>query len=573
MTVSNASEKPVSHFRLLLWLKFRLIWGSLSRSKFSIVGTLISALILFPVSIGFAFMVYHFVRDSPSQMPNILKDILATAYLFWFLTPLLGFSLNDSYDPTRLFVYPVRYTTIFTANVVGSLFEMSTLLVMPVLIALLAASVSSPTLGVAEMLLLLLFLLQTIAMGQALTLALLGLLRSRRFRDILIVLFPLIALARYLVTPRNFSGSDLYSLLSNPAWNFANYFPPGYTASAIDALRVGDWARAVGAASLLVIVSILTVALAVVLLKQIFNGERGQAPANVKVIRPVARRRETAVPGRGELHGALIPIVALSEKEWRYIVRDPQYKAMGMNVVYILGAFLYSFSRVFSGREMLGGGVVESWLSGSLHIVSSIGISGFLLFGMMQLVCNVFGGEGPAVTMLFSFPTPRRWFIVSKNIVHGTLILLVGFVGLGVFDYVTDGLSALPLSFVWLLMSTPIVLAAGNLVSVQFPSKLIVRGNRMSSGGQVSLGTSRGVGCGYGLLYLCCLAAAVIAEIPAAAAVIIPSVGLISPVWYWLTLPLGLLYAAFCYLQSLKLIDAWMITKEQAIILKLAPSD
>ena len=114
------------------------------------------------------------------------------------MTPLLGFQLNELYDLTRLFVYPVSPTGLFMGSLLGGLLDRPVLLLLPVLGVLLALFSPTPLAFVFSLLLLLLFLLHTLALGQALMLTLIGFLRSRRFRDVTIVLFPLIGMGYYL---------------------------------------------------------------------------------------------------------------------------------------------------------------------------------------------------------------------------------------------------------------------------------------------------------------------------------------------------------------------------------------
>jgi hypothetical protein len=75
------------------------------------------------------------------------------------------------------------------------------------------------------------------------------------------------------------------------------------------------------------------------------------------------------------------------------------------------------------------------------------------------------------------------------------------------------------------------------------------------------------------LLYMVFAGAASVAEVPAAAAVLLPAIGWISPVWYTLLIPFGIAYSLGIYLLSLKIIDVWMIEQEPNIIAKLAAAD
>ena len=163
------------------------------------------------------------LTDDPSQSYAVARDALAVIYLLWVMTPLLGFQLNESYDLTRLFVYPISPTRLFTGSLLGGLMDRPVLLLLPVLGVLLALFSPTPLAFVFSLLLLLLFLLHTLALGQALMLALIGFLRSRRFRDVTIVLFPLLGMGYYLGQRLLFQQMErgqltIPSLLDAPGW-------------------------------------------------------------------------------------------------------------------------------------------------------------------------------------------------------------------------------------------------------------------------------------------------------------------------------------------------------------------
>jgi hypothetical protein len=571
---NSESEQPVSHFRLLLWLKFRLLRGAFRKGRSNIIGSILMVIIFLPLSFFGAFSIYQFAHMRPDLAPVILRAVLAGAYLFWLLTPLFGFSMNESYDPTRLFVYPVRYQTIFAANVVGSLFELSTLLFLPILIALLAATVSSAGALICGIILLLAFLLQTIAMAQAVTLTLIGFLRSRRFRDIMIVLVPLLALSRYFFSQGFSRGAGIDDMLNSPAWRIADFLPPGWTAAALTAAQSGNWLLTGGYTLLLILAMSLTVMLAAFVLNQLYTGERGTSliAAKSKIAETGTKPRlETLDNDSGRAWG---PLFAIAQKEWRYLLRDPQYKALAMNALYMIAVWGFSLTQGGGRRFFEFGEDTGNPFARILRATLPILISGFILLFSMQLTFNIFGGEGPAVTLLFSFPVSRRTLVLGKNLAYGLVVLIVEVAAVIAASILTHDFSTLPISLFWVTMATLVILAAGNLVSVKFPTRLVIRGGRFGRGGQVSAGSrSMGSGCSYMLLYMVFAGAASVAEVPAAAAVLLPAIGWISPVWYTLLIPFGIAYSLGIYLLSLKIIDVWMIEQEPNIIAKLAAAD
>ena len=110
-----------------------------------------------------------------------------------------------------------------------------------------------------------------------------------------------------------------------------------------------------------------------------------------------------------------------SAKEWTYFRREPQYKAMAVQTVYTL--VLLSASIALPSLRRGGWGLLPG--DGLL-----LGVSGVLLLSLLPLLFNIWAGEGAAITVLFSLPTPRRALLLGKNVAHGALLLGVCGVGL-----------------------------------------------------------------------------------------------------------------------------------------------
>ncbi len=185
--------RAASQLALLLRLKWTLTWRTYRRSTSAAIGAILAIVFLLPLSLGAAFLVgLGFVRLSPPWDEHLLRAVLLSIYLLWLLTPLMGYALNDSYDITRLFGYPISVRRIFTGTILGSLIDFTTLLLLPTLVAVIvgfgnrASGIVPVILGIA------LFLFHTLALSQALLLLSAGILRSRRFRDIALVVAPLL---------------------------------------------------------------------------------------------------------------------------------------------------------------------------------------------------------------------------------------------------------------------------------------------------------------------------------------------------------------------------------------------
>lgn len=594
------------------------MWRGMGRDRMRLVGMIVMLAIFTPFSIGLAVVCWLLATNAPPLAPVILRAAFGFAYLLWLITPLLGFPLNEAYDPTRLFIYPISYRTIFLAAVVGGCFDLTTLLFLPVFIALLIAVSHSILAALADLILIALFLLQTIATAQALMLVLIGFLRSRRFRDITMVLLPLIGMAWYIAQQTllhriGMFSSAFRSLVQSPIWSALSWLPPGWVSSGMAAARDGSYGVALLDMILLTGVCAAMAYAAAFVMRQLYLGDRGPVvksapgvaaiadssvtvpPASIAerdLSRPLSegRRLITGSPyqeGRGdEVSGArglgLLPagLAAVLQKEWRYMWREPQYKVVAIQMVYTLAifgmAFFFrnpAFSTLYSGGSP---GSPVSPLAALTHLWVPFLISGILLLGSLQLVFNIFGGEGAAITMLFSFPTPRRYFFLGKNLAHASVVFTICVIGILAGCYLTGGFAVAPLALLWVVVALPVVLAAGNLVSIRFPHRMVVRGQRWGRSNQVTLsaaGGGGGAGCGYAFVYLACYLATFIALVPALAGVVIPPVFDLGLGWRVLGVSAAVLYAAGLYLVCLYMASTWVIGRESAIIERLVPNE
>ena len=109
--------------RLLLWLKWTLTWRGYRKNRAQVVSTIILLLVFLPASGFAAYGLWFLLTTFPFQARWVARDTLSVIYLIWVMTPLLGFQLNESYDLTRLFVYPISTTRIFGGSLLGGLLD------------------------------------------------------------------------------------------------------------------------------------------------------------------------------------------------------------------------------------------------------------------------------------------------------------------------------------------------------------------------------------------------------------------------------------------------------------------
>jgi hypothetical protein len=568
---AGRSVSTANAFRLLIWLKWTLLLRAYSRQPMRVVGAVIMLLVFAPLSIGAGVFCYLFTHDSPVLPALFLRAALGLAYAIWLITPLLGFPLNESYDPGRLFVYPVPLRTIFAANVIGGLMELSTLLALPVIVSLLILFCNGFVAAILACAAVLLFLCHTLAMAQLIMLSMIGFLRSRRFRDITIVVLPLIAVAFYIAQQALVRGMvqfDPRALLTTSFWGALDWFPPGWATHAAQAARDGSFGVALAYIAALAIAAVVPVLLAASVLNGLYLGDRGPAADQAEAVAESPAGEDVSLAARGELF-------ALARKERVYLVREPAYKALGVNTLYTLAALFFGF--------LQSGSLLENHTSASpltpgmpefvliIGVIKTFSIPTVLLLATLPLTFNIFGGDASAITVLLSFPTPRWKILVGKNIAYAPVVLIVCGLGEVVASVLTKQIDMMPLGLVWVLLATPVVVGVGNLVSVRFPHKMVVRGQRWGKGGQVSFGSGP-TGCGYAFLYLLCYLGSFAMLSPVAAAVVGPvligNAGILA-----LTIPLAVIYSVFVYWGATILAVRLMARRESEIIGTLAPDE
>jgi ABC-2 type transport system permease protein len=576
----------VNYLRLLFWLKWKLMWRGYRRSLSAVAGVILSLLLFMPMAVGIALgCAFGFEKLLPPYNEHLLRGVLLAIYLFWVLGPLLGYALSDSYDITKLLLYPLSARQIFTGAILGSLIDFPVLLLLPTLLAALIGFAHSALALPLALLALGLFLFHTLSLSQALILASAGVLRSRRFRDVATLLIPLFWMGYYVLTRVMAQGwvrLDWARFLQSPAWEIVSFLPPGLAARTLAAAARGDTALSLGFLAGLMACTAATLSLAGWLIERVYAGEgsgealavrrqrsgaRSPAPARARNRNTFEHEHEheheqeagavasTPSPPHPFTPSPLPPVVAaVAEKELRYMIRDPYFKIALMNLVYLL--FVGAFA--FLGRpERAGSEAVRPFLLW--------GASGFMLLSEMQLLFNSFGTEGAAAATLFLFPSSRRQILLGKNLALFAALSTVNLFFLIILATLAGGPPVFGPLFCWMELATILYLAVGNLVSIWFPMRVVLRGWRIRQ----QYGSR---GCGYGFLYLAISAASFVLLLPVLAALLLPTFW-VSAAWYALAIPLAIAYAAGLYALSLRLAEPLLLQREPILIARLSQEE
>jgi len=550
-----AAAPAVRYLYLLLWLKSRLLWRTYRRNTSATVGAVLAAVFLAPVAITIAVGCFlGFGLLEPRMAEHLLRGVLLGAYLLWLLSPLLGYELTEEYDVSKLFLYPISPRLITAGALLGSALDMGVLLLLPTLLAVLIAFSNSAAAFPIVFAATGLFLFHTLALSQSINLASAGILRSRRARDVMVVLIPLLMTAFYVasqVLPGRMKAADWSRFLDGRTWDIISYLPPGLAARAIAGVARGDMGPALGMLLILAAISVGTLYLTGWLVQLVYAGEVTSAPVRRRSAKAAHRLPGSgvALPRRSWLGVRLPPVIeAMADKELKYLRRDPYFKASLMMTIYMLAVVIIVLvnprtSRHEAPREM---GQMVLW-----------GATSMLLFMEAQLAFNIFGTEGLAASLLFLFPSPRRYILIGKNIVLFLALCVVNLAVVLVFAVAARRPQLIPALLLWLGLATVMLISCGNLVSVWFPFRIVMRGwsvRRQSA--------SRGLT--HGLIYMGVSFLAGLVSLPVLAAVVVPTYW-VSRLWFALTLPLAAAYVCACYLASLHLTEKALALREADI--------
>jgi ABC-2 type transport system permease protein len=527
----------------IVFLKVRLALRQ-GRGGMQVVGLVLMVLFfIIPVGLaGGALSVVAFESLDAAGDREALHLLLTAIWLFWLIFPLVGFSLNQSYDLTRLFIYPLRRVTIFVGNVIGCFLDPTLLVVVPAFIAVAYFHSATSATGALIVLALALFLAHTIALSQAVLWALLNVLRSRRVRDWAILLAPLVAVAIYmaphLLLPST-SGPDILQTVVQ--WRLSRYLrftPMGVTAEAIGMAARARWWYSAGylAASTAYLAAAL--ALGAYVLGRLHSGEIGASPA---------REASRADSGRRPLlqRLATTPLAALAIKEIRYYWREPRYKSTFIAPIFPL---------IF----IVGNAIIRRGL-GPVHGVTLA--AAFVLFGFSSLFQNVFGVDREGLRLLFATPCPREDILIGKNIAPVFVAWITSSVTAAIAGFIL-GDPYLAGAYVPFILATVIVFAAvGNVVSILFPVRLARRGENPFT-------SSPGRGCLSALTSsLTFLVALNIISVPIFIAAAVPLV-IRMPAAYVVSVPAALVYAVGVYVAVLKGYSAHALASREMDILE-----
>ncbi|HEY7835072.1 MAG TPA: hypothetical protein VIG30_15965 [Ktedonobacterales bacterium] len=573
-----------AHVRTLLWMRWKLAIRGFARGKArAIIGLVILFVFLAPFLAALAIgTTIGYLRLPHPVAIQLLFVVLAGVYLVWVALPLLQYTLNEGLDVTRLQIYPITRAELMVSLVLATLFDIGTLGILLVFVPIVIGWSPTPLATVFTVVALVLAYIHTIGMSQLVMAALMGMLRSRRYRDLSIIIFAILggacsAFGQF--AGRLIPGADPHALLQVRVDAYLQYTPPGMAARAISLASGGDYLPALAwLAGLAALVPVLLWVWAVVL-------ERGITTAETAGAAPSRRERRQAVAAQARVsalngtvnasangaagvavtgarsattaagvtatttprwRGPLSPAArAIAAKDARYLWRDPQLKAALFSSLWLLILVVLPY----------GGGRQTGFALEPYRVIFA---SVPTLVLVLNLALNALGLERSGLQMLYLFPVRPRDVFWGKNLTIGLITFaaqIVLAVGLAV---ITGGWVYVPLALAGGLAAIFVLLACGNVTSVLLPFR--VRELRM---GRNSLSSENAAL--RAVLSLVTLFVTVLLLLPVAAAIGLP-LALDQWGWFVWALPAAIGYGILLHQVATRLVAPLMLSRVTEIL-------
>lgn len=558
-----------AHVRTLLWLRWKLTLRGYTRSWQRIVGLAFSILFIVPVSVGLAFgSIYGYSSLSRAAAMQILFGVLALLYIGWAALPLLQYTLNEGLDVTKLQIYPLTRGEQMVSLVLATFFDFTTIIIIALYIAVFIGWHASPLAAAVTVVALLAAYIHTIGFSQLILAALMGLLRTRRFRDLTVIVFALFGSACSLgsqLVARNFVTNNPTSIERVDLATYLRWTPPGMGAQAIVLANDGNIVQALPwLLGSLILVPVLLWIWAIVLERGITSAEsagsdsrrRGRRPRLAPTVATTLNGTAMHVmPAAQSTQRGWRPIsrvaLAITQKDARYLWRDPQLKAALLST--LLATIFLLVPRFYAGTNAASSSRLNS---GPFSIF--LGVFPALLV-ILTFSLNSLGMDRAGLQMLFLFPVRPLDILFGKNLFTGTLsfIILVALtcaraaLGSG-WDYV-------PLAITVGSAAILVMLACGNVTSVLSPFRM----RQMRTGDTSTIAQENG--CLRSIIAIGTLVVTAILLIPVAVAVIVPF-GIDHPQWLIYTVPVALIYGVSLYQFATRLIAPVLLKRGPEIL-------
>src|SRR5579862_521214 len=337
------------HVGVLLWLRWKIGLRSLTRGTrrnivMQIIGLVFTVLfVLFASGTVGSLTALGYLYLPRPEATQLLFGALGALYIIWALLPLLQYSVNEGLDVTKLTIYPLTRGEQMVSLTLATFFDPSALVLLAADVAVLIGWHASALAIVITVVSLALLYAHTVCLSQLALASLMGLLRSRRYRDLTIIVFALVGASCSFLqfgVGALFTNFDPNTLNHLHLDTYLQWLPPGMAARAISLADQGAFLPSlIWLAALAILTPVLLMVWAIVLDHGVTSAESGSVGGRVRRrrTRSEGATGETVVVGTATAtSGATArkgwrPLssvaLAITVKDLRYFWRDPQIKA------------------------------------------------------------------------------------------------------------------------------------------------------------------------------------------------------------------------------------------------------
>lgn len=446
----NQETPPASTARLMVRLKLTLLRNSMFASKGKSIASGIFLLLSFAGSAYTASRLAHAIAlsgvagDVGTKSTGNVVVTFTLMFAVWVFGPLLVGGVDESLDPTRLALLPLTPRELRRGLVVGSLIGTLPFGTVIALTGTVAGQPASPAklisaLGISSVLLLL-----CLGASRALAVALAYASRSRRGKDLAMLLASLGAAALFLATHAvRFFGED--TRLKIIRW--LRVLPSGQLALALTDIHRGHFVDAFVRTMPWVGASFLFLRLWLRGLDRLLvDGERvvhlrGSRDTSALALVPRALRR-----------WAKHPVVVMASKDLRYLARSPQRRSSLIVTVVIGTVFALLQSMRFAGGTEL----------------AVLGAPIAVLFGV-HATNNLLGNDAASLWIDQSAGITLRQQLVARGLAATPNLILPTILAAAVLTLLNGGIRAFLLIVVLSFTCWGLPLGIGSFVSVIAP--------------------------------------------------------------------------------------------------------
>jgi ABC-2 type transport system permease protein len=438
----------------LVWLKWRLLVNGVRADRQRAFGLPIVTIGV--AAIGF-WLANRFGISAGEMTDRAAGDftlwVMLVVWLAWTTLPVLLFPLDETLDPARFALAPLSRTQLMAGLTAAGLVT-PTIVVPVLLLATNVAIFSGPLTALVALIASGLLLLHFVVGGQTFTALVSLVLRSRRGRDLAVVIVSSLGLLGFALQQTIASAVGEYGLAGAvQAYSLSSWWwalPPVAAQQAAVAAAAGSWglailALAVSSGWLLVVIYLWNR----LLLRLVTTPESSPLRSRKRVRSTLADRPGWSTP------------MVVARKELLFYVRDPRLRMVWTGAVIFLGVIV---ATLLIGTTQLSDIQRASWLPLLGPMV--------VIFIGLPVALNQFGWERNASSFLFALPAGPRQLLIGKNLATGTALFVETMALSVILAWVSGGWETLPMVPPLALTAIGCQLAVGNIVSVLAPLRL-----------------------------------------------------------------------------------------------------